>query len=204
VIASLRGTVLDAAPDAVILDVGGVGYAVTPSASALRLAGDARGRGEPVVLVTHLQVREDLLQLYGFADVGERRLFEMLIGVSKVGPKVALALVSALGTDRLRTALATGDAALLASVRGVGKSIAQRLVVELREKVGALAVTARSSVPVAAAAPTATDAAREALVALGMSPLEAEVALAGVDGDLPVEERVRRALASATLAAAVP
>ncbi len=200
-IASLRGTVLEAGPAGVVLDVGGVGYALTATAEAIRLADDARRRDAAATLVTHLHVREDALLLFGFVDVAERRLFEALIGVSKVGPKVALGLVSALGAERLRSALAAGDAALLASVRGVGKSIAQRLVVELQEKVGAMpGAPGRSPTRPAAPASGPGDGSRDALVALGMSVAEADAALAGVDAGLPVEERVRRALTAVAMA----
>jgi holliday junction DNA helicase RuvA len=187
-IASLRGRVARVGPGSVVLEVGGVGYLLAATASACRLASDSE---DELRLVTHLHVREDALQLYGFASAGERELFELLLGVSGVGPKAALAIVSGYAPDQIRRAVASGDHALFTSIPGIGRRTAERVVIDLKDKVGApIAEGGRPATP--------TDdhtAAREALVGLGMSVAEAEAALRDVDDDLPVGERVRAALA---------
>ena len=135
-IASLRGRVAATRPGAIVLDVGGVGYLVAATTSAVRRAGDADG-GE-ITVHTHLHVREDTLQLYGFASTAERSLFELLLGVSGVGPKAALAIVSGYAPDQIRRAVATGDHALFTSIPGIGRRTAERVVVDLKDKVGAV------------------------------------------------------------------
>ncbi len=166
-----------------MLEVGGVGYALSVTPTASRLA----ERGEEVALETYLHVREDALQLYGFAEPAERELFEHLLAVSGVGPKVALAIVSGSPPADLRRAIALDDTARFEAIPGIGKKTAQRVVLELKEKLGS-AVTAPESGRLGA---------RDALVELGFSPVEAERALARVDPDLPVEEQVRQALREA-------
>jgi holliday junction DNA helicase RuvA len=170
-----------------IVDVGGIGYLVSATRSALR---KARGGGE-VTLETYTHVREDALHLYGFAEIEERELFEHLLSVSGVGPKVALAIVSGSTPAELRQAIAVEDTARFQAIPGIGKKTAQRVVLELKEKLGTDGVTA----PV----PTAKEdaLAREALVELGYSVAEADRALAETDPDLPPEERVRLALQAA-------
>lgn len=187
-IASLRGRVARVAPGSVVLEVGGVGYQLSATASACRLASDAEAE---ITLVTHLHVREDALQLYGFASAAERELFELLLGVSGVGPKAALAIVSGYAPDQIRRAVAGGDHALFTSIPGIGRRTAERVVIDLKDKVGApLADVGGRAVPV-----DEHTAARQALVELGMSVAEAEQALRGVDDELPVGEQVRAALA---------
>jgi holliday junction DNA helicase RuvA len=170
-----------------IVDVGGVGYLVSATRSALRRARKA----EEMSLETYTHVREDALQLYGFAEPEERELFEHLLSVSGVGPKVALAIVSGSTPAELRHAIAVEDAARFQAIPGIGKKTAQRVVLELKEKLGADAV--------AAPAPAAKEdaLAREALIELGYSVAEAERALAETDPELPPEERVRLALQAA-------
>jgi Holliday junction DNA helicase RuvA len=174
--------------DALILDVGGVGYLLHATPTVHRRA----AAGGELTVETYLVVREDALQLYGFADAEERLLFEHLLSVSGVGPKVALAIVSGSPAADLRRAIALGDTARFEAIPGIGKKTAQRVVLELREKLGSDAVAPE---PAGAAAPHLV--AREALVELGYSVLEAEQALAGVDPDLAPEERVRLALKAA-------
>jgi Holliday junction DNA helicase RuvA len=196
-IASLRGRVAATRPGAIVLDVGGVGYLVAATTSAVRRAGDADG-GE-ITVHTHLHVREDTLQLYGFASTAERSLFELLLGVSGVGPKAALAIVSGYAPDQIRRAVATGDHALFTSIPGIGRRTAERVVVDLKDKVGAVDSAAAASDP---AGGDDHAAARDALVGLGMSVAEAEAALRDVDEDAPIEERVRLALAGSLTGAA--
>jgi Holliday junction DNA helicase RuvA len=184
-IARLRGKAVARAPDALVLEVGGVGYLVQPTR---RAAQKARGKGE-VVIETYLHVREDALQLYGFADADERELFEQLLSVSGVGPKVALAIVSGSTTEDLRRAIALEDTARFQAIPGIGKKTAQRVVLELKEKLGE-----DVSVPQRGAAAKPQLVAREALMELGYSLVEADQALAEIDPELPAEERVRLAL----------
>ena len=169
-----------------MLDVGGVGYLVQATPSALRLA----ARDEEVTVETYLHVREDALQLYGFADAEERELFEHLLSVSGVGPKVALAIVSGSRPADLRRAIALEDTARFEAIPGIGRKTAQRVVLELKEKLASAALE-----PTGAGAPDLV--ARDALVELGYSLVDAERALAEVDPELPAEERVRLALRKA-------
>jgi Holliday junction DNA helicase RuvA len=191
-IVSLRGQVLEAGPATVVLDVGGVGYGVQATASAVRAAAAAERAGRELTLVIHTHVREDAIQLFGFSGSEEKRLFELLLGVAEIGPKLALAIVSAYSPAQIRRAALSGDAALFTSIKGVGRKIASRLVVELGDRLGG------APLAVAQPAPDGDEhgQAREALVALGLSVAEAEEALRDVDSTLPVERRVRLALAA--------
>jgi holliday junction DNA helicase RuvA len=197
-IASLRGRVAANVAGQTVLDVGGVGYRLATTASAVRMAADANG-GE-VTLLTHLHVREDTLALFGFATEAERALFELLLGVSGVGPKAALAIVSGYAPDQIKRAVQTGDYALFTSIPGIGRRTAERVVIDLKDKVGGLQIAAAAEV-MGGVADGHTDA-RDALVGLGMSVAEAEAALRPLDESLPVEERVRLALAGAVPAGA--
>ncbi len=187
-IGRLRGQAVGFTAEGLVLDVGGVGYTLAATPSAIqRASASGNGAGE-VVIETHLHVRDDALQLFGFASPAERELFELLLTVSGIGPKVALAIVSAYKPSELRSALAREDAALFQSIPGIGRKIAQRIVLELRERIDTL--------PDETTGMPATDGqtARDALVLLGFSAVEAEQKLAAVDEELPVEERVRLAL----------
>ncbi len=171
-----------------VLDVGGVGYSLAVTPTALRLA---EGGGE-VSLETYLHVREDALQLYGFGDAGERELFVHLLSVNGVGPKVALGIVSGSPAAELRRAIVLEDTARFQAIPGIGKKTAERIVLELKEKIG------DAPVPISSAGGTQPHlVARDALVELGYSLGEAEQALARVDPELPPEERVREALRAA-------
>jgi Holliday junction DNA helicase RuvA len=193
-ISRLRGQPVGRAPEGLVLDVGGVGYLVAATPSALRLAEGAT----EVVVETYLHVREDALQLYGFADAAERELFTQLLGVNGIGPKVALAVVSSAPAGELRRAIVLEDPARFQAIPGIGKKTAERIVLELKEKLGSEDVVALPSLP---GAPTSGHVvARDALVELGYSVIEAETALAPVDPDLPPEERVREALRGAAAA----
>ncbi len=190
-ISRLRGTPAGRTVDGLVLDVGGVGYLVAATPSALRRAAE----GSEVTLETYLHVREDALQLYGFAEPAERELFLHLLGVTGIGPKVALAVVSSAPPSELRRAIALRDPARFQAIPGIGKKTAERIVLELEEKLGSEDVVSIQSLP---AAPTSTHVvARDALVELGYSVIEAEQALARTDPELPAEERVREALRSA-------
>jgi Holliday junction DNA helicase RuvA len=184
-IARLRGKPVARGPDGLVLDVGGVGYLVQATPRAL-----ARGTGNGDVTVeTYLHVREDALQLYGFADVDERQLFEQLLSVSGVGPKVALAIVSGSTPAELRRAIAREDTARFEAIPGIGRKTAQRVVLELK-----------GSLPAEIGSSGDGDGhlvARDALVELGYTLVDAESVLAAIDPELPPEERVRLALRQA-------
>jgi len=190
VIALVSGEVAVRRGDHVVVACGGVGYRLGVSAETLR---HVPAVGKPVTLHTHLILRDDAIHLYGFATEEERDLFLLLIGVQSVGPKVALAVLSG-GTPRdLLAAVAAGDTARLQAVPGIGKRTAERIVVELREKVGGMAaedpiVVARGDDPRLLA--------REGLVGLGFSLVEAEELLDGLAGDTP-EALIAEALKAA-------
>ncbi|CAN5294671.1 Holliday junction branch migration protein RuvA [soil metagenome] len=187
-IARLRGRPVAITPDGLVLDVGGVGYLVAATPSAVRTADGAA----EVALHTYLHVREDALQLYGFAEATERELFVQLLSVNGIGPKVALAIVSGSPAAELRRAIVLEDTARFQAIPGIGKKTAERIVLELKEKLG------EAPVPIFSASGTQPHlVARDALVELGYSPGEAELALARTDPDLSPEERVRAALKAA-------
>ena len=183
-IASVAGEVVLRRPDHVVLETaGGVGYRMSVSAETLRRVPVVGGS---ISLLTHLVVREDAMQLYAFATEEERELFELLVGVQGVGPKVALGVLSG-GTPReVIAAIASGDAKRLQGAPGVGKRIAERVVAELREKVGL-----EPSDPAAPITVTRSDGphelARAGLLELGYEPREADVLLRAATGDTPEE-----------------
>jgi Holliday junction DNA helicase RuvA len=187
VIARLRGRPVAATAEGLVLDVAGVGYLVAATPSALAKARAA----EEITVETYLHVREDALQLYGFADRAERELFVQLLTVNGVGPKVALAIVSGSPAEELRRAIVREDAARFQAIPGIGRKTAERIVLELKEKLGTGLVEA------VAAPGDSHVVARDALVELGYTPADAERALADTDPELPAEERVRQALKKA-------
>jgi Holliday junction DNA helicase RuvA len=175
-IARLRGRIAGKAGTGLIVDVNGVGYLVHATPSVQRL-----GDGEITVEI-HTVVREDALQLFGFATADERQLFELLLGVNGVGPKVALAILSGSTPAELRRAIARDDVKRFQAIPGIGLKTAQRVVLELKEKLADTAIAGDEL------------QARDALVELGWSLLDAERALADVDPALTIEEQVRAAL----------
>jgi holliday junction DNA helicase RuvA len=178
VIALLSGTVAVRRADHVVVECGGVGYRVAVSAETLR---HVPAVGKDVVLHTHLIVRDDALNLYGFATEEERELFLMLIGVQSVGPKMALAVLSGGPPRELLSALAAGDTGRLRAAPGIGKRTAERIVVELREKVGP-ALPEHATIRVARREdPRAL--ARDGLIELGYGPQEADAMLDGASGE---------------------
>jgi holliday junction DNA helicase RuvA len=188
-IALLEGTVAVRRADHVVVSCGGVGYRLAVSAETLRQVPRV---GQAVTLHSHLIVRDDALLLYGFATEEERDLFLLLIGVQSVGPKMALAVLSGGPPRDLLSAVAAGDTARLQAAPGIGKRTAERIVVELREKVGAVPdepiVITRGDNP--------RMLAREGLVGLGFSPQEAEKLLDDAPGDTP-EDLIAHALKAA-------
>jgi Holliday junction DNA helicase RuvA len=186
-IAGLQGKLEARGTDYAIVNVGGVSFRVHVPMSTLSALGAI---GEEVHLHTHLYIREDNMALYGFASLEELELFQMLIGITGVGPRMALALLSAMNPQRLAQAIASGNADLLTEVPGIGKRMASRLVVELKGKLeswtGAIAVPAATSNAEVVAA----------LRSLGYSASEAASAVASIPNDstLSTEEKIRLAL----------
>jgi Holliday junction DNA helicase RuvA len=188
-IARLRGKPVARTPEGLVLDVNGVGYLVAATGAALRRADGA----SEVTVETYLHVREDALQLYGFADAAERELFVQLLSVNGVGPKVGLAILSGSSVAELRRAIVLEDTARFQAIPGIGKKTAERIVLELKEKLGT-----DDPVPISVAAGSQPHVvARDALVELGWSVAEAEQALATTDPEAAPEERVRQALRAA-------
>ncbi len=187
-IASVRGQIQARATDSVVVEVGGIGLRVLVPASTLAQLGAV---GEPAHLQTYLYVREDTLSLYGFATAEERELFELLMTVSGVGPRLALALLSGASVDSLRVAIATGNADALTGIPGIGKKLAARLVLELRGKVEAHGAVAPTMVGATSDAEVLA-----ALTGLGYSAADAQRAIQSLpkEESLSVEERIVRAL----------
>jgi holliday junction DNA helicase RuvA len=192
-IASVRGPVLAADGERAVVAVGGLGLeimAAGPTLSAL-----SRQVGEEVQLQTYLHVREDALQLFGFRSLRERAFFLALIGVSGVGPKVALAVLSGYPVGELETAVALADVKKFESIPGIGKRLAQRLVIELKDKVGAPPLAASDEGAGGALPADVALQARSALQNLGLSLREAEEALKGAPADADVQDLIKHALA---------
>lgn len=188
---SLRGTLTHTEAGAAVVECGGVGYRCLTTANTLRALPKA---GEEVFLYTHLNVREDALDLFGFAEEAEAVCFRMLIGVSGVGPKAALSILSNTTPDHFAFAVASGDAKALTKAPGIGIKIAQRIVLELKDKVGAAASAAPGDAPMAPLPQGAPEEAVNALLVLGYSNAEAAGAVGRLDPTLPVEELIRQSL----------
>jgi Holliday junction DNA helicase RuvA len=175
VIAHVRGALVEKTFDRVVVDVGGVGYALVVSMQTLA---ELPAPGREVTLKTHLHVREDAHVLYGFASDEERRAFELCISVSGIGPKLAMAMLSAMRPDALADAIRRGDLAKLSKTPGVGKRTAERVVVELKDRIEKLGLAPASGPAAGAAAPLALDGVAatvaSALVNLGYRAPEAE------------------------------
>jgi Holliday junction DNA helicase RuvA len=183
VISFLEGELIEKAGDRVTISVHGTGYEVLVPATTVASLPSV---GKPARVFTRLQVRDDALVLYGFSSADARSVFDLLVTVNGVGPKVALAFLSVLSPDAVRRAVATGDEAALTIVPGVGKKVATRVVMELKDKLGGGGLE-----PVGPLAEV-----RDALLALGLSAQEAREALEALapNGDKPVEDLLREAL----------
>ena len=189
-IASARGTVVARRPDAVVVECAGVGYRLAVSAHTMQKVAPIGGEA---FLHSHLIMRDDGMHLFGFASEDERELFHMLVGVQSVGPKVALAVLSGGTTRELLNAIASGDSARFQAVPGIGKRTAERIIVELREKVAGQATSDEIVV-------TKTDdplsLARQGLLGLGFDAREIDVLLDKAEGQTP-EELIAEALRAA-------
>jgi Holliday junction DNA helicase RuvA len=189
-IASVRGEVVVRRPDHVVIEAAGVGYRLAVSAMTLKSVPRV---GEQAMLHTHLVLRDDGMHLFGFAAEDERELFHMLNGVQSVGPKVALAVLSGGTTRELMNAIASGDSARFQAVPGIGKRTAERIIVELREKV---AGAAAADEIVITRTDDAVALARQGLLGLGFDAREIDVLLDGAEGETP-EELIAEALRAA-------
>ena len=192
-IASVAGEVLVRRPDHVVIDAAGVGYRLAVSSETLK---SVPARGKRAVLHSHLVARDDALNLYGFASEEERDLFLHLISVGGVGPKVALAALSGGPVRELLRAIAAGDAKRFQAVPGIGKRTAERIIVELREKVAGEIEGDADAAAVEGSPDEARSLARDGLLNLGYTPIEAERLLDKASGDTP-EEIVEAALRQA-------
>ncbi len=190
-IRSVRGRLASLDGEGATVEVGGVGLLLRVSPTTARGLPPA---GAEVALQAHLVVREDALDLYGFATRAERELFEAFVSVSGVGPRLALALCGLDAPDALRLALARGDAAKLQAAPGVGKRTAERVVLELRDRLGAAAANGAGPDGPAANGADAFVTAREGLVGLGFRPEEAEAALADAPETADAESLIRHGL----------
>jgi holliday junction DNA helicase RuvA len=187
-IASLNGKITSMNSDSAIIEVGGVGFRVFMPTSALSTIGRP---GDEVKVHTHMHVREDNITLFGFPTAEELWLFEVLLGVTGLGPKLSLAMLSALTPDQITTAIATGSADMLDMIPGIGKKVASRIILELKEKIGAGWVIS----PAVQETKENADV-LAALTALGYSAAEAVKAVASLPADskLKLEDKVKQAL----------
>ncbi len=188
-IAHISGVVSAKTNSTVVVDVGGVGYAVQVALGDLERA----KLGEKITLQTYHHIREQSQELFGFLDLSPKRLFEQLLGVKNVGPKVALSVLDTGPSSIVRAAIASGDVKFLQGAKGVGKRAAEQMVVELRDKVGLIASNQAEDL-VGRSAVDQQDEALQALVALGYSEVDAQLALQNVDKKLATEERIKLAL----------
>ncbi len=188
----VNGTVAEIGPNLAVIDCGGVGYAcATTNYTLAQLK-----RGEQAKLYTYLHVREEIFDLYGFSTQAELSSFKMLLGVSGVGPKAALAILSSGTPDQLALSIVTGDEKSLTGVPGIGKKIAQRIILELKDKLAKEQTGFDAKMGTLSPIPAGgkTQEAASALAVLGYSSQEISAALKGVDAALPVEEMIRIAL----------
>jgi holliday junction DNA helicase RuvA len=192
---SLKGILTHSEPGLAVVECGGVGFKCLTSLNTLRTLPQP---GEEVKLFTHLHVREDALDLFGFATMMELNCFKMLTGVSGVGPKAALAILSELTPEQVAAAVATGDSKALTRASGVGPKLAQRIALELRDKVKNIKAgdDGFAPAPGAVSASSNAGAAVNALAVLGYQPSDAAAIVAKFDSSLPVEELIRLSLKS--------
>jgi holliday junction DNA helicase RuvA len=192
----LRGRLLEKRPNQIILDVAGVGYLVAVPLSTFAALGDLHAE---VTLLIHTHVREDAIALYGFLSAREKHFFELLLGASGVGPTLALKILSGMNVDELVPAIRTGDLVRLTKIPGVGRKTAERMVVELKDKLEAVAVEAEKP---AASSPAGAEAdVRSALINLGYDERTAEAAVTEAKrqpGTSNFESLLRSALANLT------
>lgn len=186
-IATLSGTVAEKLPELLVVEAGGVGY-------GLLVTNEDFGRlsvGEETKMYVHEHIRENAYDLYGFCSLDSKRLFEQLLEVNGVGPKMALNILGVGSADAVRTAIAAGDTKFIQAASGVGKRVAERVVVELKDKVGLVSAEGATDF---LQGPAMQDEAVQALVSLGFTAQDAVIALQKIDDKLPTEDRVKQAL----------
>jgi Holliday junction DNA helicase RuvA len=188
-IAHIKGILTEKFDNSVIIDVNGVGYEVALSA----IDYDQLKLDDEIKLYTYHLVREQSEELFGFTSLAAKKLFELLISVQGVGPKAGMGILSLAPAEEVRNAIANADSAYISKASGVGKKSAERVIVDLRDKVGLPTYYGRKSEP-QTAKPAENDEALDALMALGLNLADATKALEGVDPSLSVEERIRQAL----------
>jgi Holliday junction DNA helicase RuvA len=188
-IATLEGKVSEKIGQQVVLSIGGIGYGVLLTLSNL----DRVTTGELAKLYIYENIKEDTYDLFGFITLDDKKLFEQLLSVKNVGPKVAMSLLDIGGANQVRAAISSGDVKRLQTAKGVGKRAAEQIVVELRDKVGLLAGDAAEDI-VNRGGVDAADEAAQALVSLGYSEVDAMLALKNIDPNLPPEDRIKLAL----------
>lgn len=193
-IAILLGVVLDKSLDYVVLDVGGVGYEVFVTVED----GSRMSLSQSAKLYIYEHIRENSHDLYGFLSNDAKLLFEQLLSVNGIGPRVAISILNIGGIDNVRQAIAGGDVKFIQAAQGVGKKVAERVVVELKDKVGLSSVDLSSTGLLQSEAIANQDEAVAALMALGYSALDAVKALQSVNSSLSTEDRVKSALRSKT------
>ncbi len=189
-IAHLKGILTEKFDNSVIIDVNGVGYEVALSG----IDYENLNLDDEVKLYTYHHVREQAEELFGFTSLAAKRLFELLISVQGIGPKAGMAILSLAPAEEVRNAIANADSAYVAKASGVGKKSAERVIVDLRDKVGLPTYYGRKNEPITPAKPVEKDEALDALMALGFTLADATKALEGIDPALSVEERIRAAL----------
>lgn len=190
---SVNGTVEVIEPNLAVIDCGGVGYACRTTANTI----SQLKIGEKAKLLTYLAIREDAAELFGFADTAELNCFKMLISVSGVGPKAALSILSGMTPQSFALCVASGDSKTLTNAPGIGKKTAERIVLELKDKVSKQDVAAGvkgSPIPVVAAASNTVAEAVSALMVLGYTNTEATNALSGLDPASPADELIKAGL----------
>lgn len=188
-IAHIKGIIAEKFNNSVIVDVHGVGYEITLTA----LDYDNATLGDEIKFYTYHSIRENAEELYGFSSLAAKKLFELLISVQGIGPKAAIAILSLAAPEEVRNAIANADAAFVSKASGVGKKSAERVIVDLRDKVGIPSHYGATEV-VSTSVKNEPDEALDALIALGFPLKEATAALEKVDKTLPVEERIKLAL----------
>lgn len=191
---SIKGTLTHTEPNIAVVECGGVGFLCRTTMNTQKVLPQI---GQEAKLYTHLNVREDALELFGFATQGELNCFKLLTNISGVGPKVGLAILSALTPEQVAAAAATGDSKAFTRANGVGPKLGQRIVLEMKDKVKSMQAADPGMTPLPAGVPSAAgnvEAAVNALTVLGYSSSEASSAVARLDSSLPVEELIRQAL----------
>lgn len=192
-IASIEGKVEEKALDRVVINAAGIGYEIYVTDASL----NNLERDKSAKLFIREQIKEDSHDLFGFLSLDEKQLFEKLLSVKNVGPKVALSVLNIGSSEKVRAAIAGGDVKALQSAKGVGRRASEQIVVELRDKVGLVSTSAAEAIVGRSGGDVEADEAVEALLSLGYSIYDARTALAGIDATLSIESRIRQALKAA-------